>query len=52
MSEEKQKDSGITTDDDIHHRTAYVETIPTKKPKVRVERRVNKSREIKLGSNK
>lgn len=50
MSEEKPKDSGITTDDDIHHRMAYVETSPTKKPKARVERHVNRSREVKIGS--
>jgi len=48
MSEEPKGDSGITTRDDIKSHTAYTDTIPTKKPKTKVERQVNRSREVKM----
>ena len=51
MSEEKpQGTAGISGKNDIEPHTAYIETIPTKKPKVKVERHVNRSREIPIGS--
>lgn len=48
MSEEEQ---GITTSDDIE-RTKYMKTIPTKKPKVPVEKFKQRQREIKIGSRR
>jgi len=48
MTEEQSKDSGVTTRDDIKSHTAYTEIIPTKKPKISIERHINKSREVKL----
>lgn len=46
MSEEKQ---GITVSDDVDGRTKYTEIIPTKTPRVKVEKKRQRQREIKIG---
>lgn len=52
MSEEKEvkprTSSGILTGEDIEPHTAYVETISTKMPKIKVTRTRNRQREVKL----
>ena len=53
MSEERpQGTAGISSKGDIEPHPAYKETIPTKKPKAKVERHVNRSREVPIGSKR
>lgn len=47
MSEEP---TGISVSDDVDARTKYTKIIPTKMPKVRVEKKRQRQREVKIGS--
>ncbi len=43
-------EKGITSSDDIDHRTKYKESSRTKTPKTKVTRHIQRQREIKIGS--
>jgi hypothetical protein len=45
---ENEKDEGLTTSDDTQRRDKYTETRSSKKPKVTVERTVQRQREGKI----
>jgi len=47
-------DKGMTSSDDLEEDALYKQTLETKKPNIRIDRRVQRQREIKIrhGSHK
>ena len=46
------KNLGLFTSDDVDYRTKYKETIHTKKPKVPVEKKTQRQREVRIGGQR